>query len=510
MGNEHTKHRRRKGKEKGNEGIGSNCRYESGEEFSDAAEGGENNLGAAGEPEEMHGQQLHNSSTQSSCSSNGTKRDPEFSQDRSASISSRRRISRTERHLSMCAEISDAVRLALDRQKEKTTQAENGFEQSQEEIYQAKEMFVPHSARASSSRSSIAVDYAPKVFESLRSLFGVSEGSYRISICEAALKGSGAGAGASGSLFFTSADNRYIIKSLPKAETVKLRGILKAYHQHMMKNNNSLLPKFYGLYKLRAGRRWMRVVVMNNVFFTPLKIHEKYDLKGSKVNRHVSEAKQQAHTDRGEVAVLKDSDLNTSVWLTNAEREMMIAQAHRDGQFLCSHGIMDYSLLLGIHKVSEEISDVHGARLNLENEGGVEGGGDSFDAYRDDAETYALLQDLKRMVSEASDESDLTYVVVKRKLIELHGGPTFESCKTEIKRILEKQVYAKRTLSRWHCHMGGMKAYAGRVRNKLSRVVVFVAIIDVLQQWNMGKKMEKFVKVCHRASCCSSVCFSFP
>tara|TARA_B100000780_G_C20662928_1_gene263909 strand:- start:10 stop:393 length:384 start_codon:yes stop_codon:yes gene_type:complete len=117
----------------------------------------------------------------------------------------------------------------------------------------------------------------------------------------------------------------------------------------MSKHNESLLPKFFGLYKLKLGKRWVRVVVMSNAFFTPLEVHQKYDLKGSTVNRSVSEKKQAAAAAEGDIAVLKDSDLSKAIWLTEKQRDDLLGQTHRDGQFLCSHGIMDYSLLLGIH-----------------------------------------------------------------------------------------------------------------------------------------------------------------
>jgi 1-phosphatidylinositol-4-phosphate 5-kinase len=47
-----------------------------------------------------------------------------------------------------------------------------------------------------------------------------------------------------------------------------------------MENGNTLLPRFFGLHRVKphAGRQ-VRFVVMGNVFATQKKIHERYDIK---------------------------------------------------------------------------------------------------------------------------------------------------------------------------------------------------------------------------------------
>ena len=125
----------------------------------------------------------------------------------------------------------------------------------------------------------------------------------------------------------------------------------------MHKHPNSLLPRFFGLYKLQVKKKWMRIVVMNNAFDTQLFVHQKYDLKGSTVSRNVSDKKQAAAAENGKTAVLKDSNLQTSILVSEKTRDEFILQVHKDGQFLCSHSIMDYSLLLGIHHVGKGNDD---------------------------------------------------------------------------------------------------------------------------------------------------------
>ncbi|MEQ2157481.1 Phosphatidylinositol 4-phosphate 5-kinase type-1 beta, partial [Goodea atripinnis] len=53
-------------------------------------------------------------------------------------------------------------------------------------------------------------------------------------------------------------------------------------------NPRTLLPKFYGLYCIQCGGVTLRVVVMNNVLPRAMKMHFKYDLKGSSYKRRAS------------------------------------------------------------------------------------------------------------------------------------------------------------------------------------------------------------------------------
>lgn len=49
-----------------------------------------------------------------------------------------------------------------------------------------------------------------------------------------------------------------------------------------MTNPHTLLPRFYGLCRVKPHKgEQVRFVVMANVFQTPKKVHERYDLKGT-------------------------------------------------------------------------------------------------------------------------------------------------------------------------------------------------------------------------------------
>ena len=102
--------------------------------------------------------------------------------------------------------------------------------------------------------------------------------------------------------FFFSHDRRFIIKTLKSAELPFFLKVLQSFFGHIVAQPDTLLPRFYGLYKLKLPRlSVIRVVVMNNLFYTPLSMDHQFDLKGSTVKRWVSDEEKAQGT-----SVLKD------------------------------------------------------------------------------------------------------------------------------------------------------------------------------------------------------------
>ena len=67
------------------------------------------------------------------------------------------------------------------------------------------------------SESVVFYDHAPTVFDTIRRSFGVSDEVYLKSLSEP-LEGGGTGDGASGMLFFHTADWKFVVKQVKKAE----------------------------------------------------------------------------------------------------------------------------------------------------------------------------------------------------------------------------------------------------------------------------------------------------
>uniref|UniRef100_A0A2K5YKB8 Phosphatidylinositol-4-phosphate 5-kinase type 1 alpha n=1 Tax=Mandrillus leucophaeus TaxID=9568 RepID=A0A2K5YKB8_MANLE len=130
--------------------------------------------------------------------------------------------------------------------------------------------------------------YAPVAFRYFRELFGIRPDDYLYSLCSEPLIEL-CSSGASGSLFYVSSDDEFIIKTVQHKEAEFLQKLLPGYYMNLNQNPRTLLPKFYGLYCVQAGGKNIRIVVMNNLLPRSVKMHIKYDLKGSTYKRRASQ-----------------------------------------------------------------------------------------------------------------------------------------------------------------------------------------------------------------------------
>lgn len=94
--------------------------------------------------------------------------------------------------------------------------------------------------------------------------------------------------GASGSIFYLSHDDEFIMKTVLHKECEFLQKLLPGYYMNLNQNPRTLLPKFFGLFNYICNAKNVRLVVMNNLLPSSIKMHQKYDLKGSTYKRKVS------------------------------------------------------------------------------------------------------------------------------------------------------------------------------------------------------------------------------
>ncbi|CAN1305466.1 Phosphatidylinositol 4-phosphate 5-kinase 7 [Linum perenne] len=186
-------------------------------------------------------------------------------------------------------------------------------------------------------------DYCPMVFRNLREMFKLDAAEYMMSICGDDGLTELSSPGKSGSIFYLSHDDRFVIKTLTKSELKTLLRMLPKYYCHVGKHENTLITKFFGVHRitLRGGRK-VRFVVMGNMFCTELRIHRRYDLKGSSHGRCTDKNKIKEGT------TLKDLDLDYEFHMDKC-RNYLNEQLQLDSKFLESQNIIDYSLLLGLH-----------------------------------------------------------------------------------------------------------------------------------------------------------------
>ncbi|PON98771.1 Phosphatidylinositol-4-phosphate 5-kinase [Trema orientale] len=191
-------------------------------------------------------------------------------------------------------------------------------------------------------------DYCPVVFRTLRKLFKVDPADYMISICGNDALRELSSPGKSGSFFYLTNDDRYMIKTMKKAEVKVLLRMLPAYYKHVRAFENTLVTKFYGLHCVKltgATQKKVRFVIMGNLFCSEYHIHRRFDLKGSSHGRLTD--KPEAEIDA--TTTLKDLDLNYIFLLHNVWFQDFCRQVDRDCDFLEQERIMDYSLLVGLH-----------------------------------------------------------------------------------------------------------------------------------------------------------------
>ena len=206
-------------------------------------------------------------------------------------------------------------------------------------------------------------DYAPCVFSRIRALMGVTPELYLESLCSGLSFIDFIANSRSGQFFFYSFDGVFMIKTVRQDEKDFLLKLLPGYYKHLLKHavrpdddadaaaasffpngNASLLTRFYGLHctKLKHLRRKVHFVVMSSIYGANTSSRmTQFDLKGSLYHR----------TAGPEDKVLKDRDAldrRVKLRVDKAKADALLDSARHDAAFLARHGVMDYSLLVGI------------------------------------------------------------------------------------------------------------------------------------------------------------------
>ena len=194
------------------------------------------------------------------------------------------------------------------------------------------------------------VEYAPKIFSFLRQLDKISEEMIIKSMLPMNNKtGIKETEGKGGSFFINSDDYEFIMKTITENEKkIMIKLLQNKMVDYFRTNNNSIICRIYGVYSIsiKTGlyqNEEIYFILMKNVigsFYDNLLC--KYDLKGSVFNRKV----QYENVDK---KVLKDINFNEveEIFLLNKnDSKKLLEIVEKDSNFLCSSGIMDYSLLV--------------------------------------------------------------------------------------------------------------------------------------------------------------------
>ncbi|KAL2716720.1 phosphatidylinositol 4-phosphate 5-kinase type-1 alpha isoform X3 [Vespula squamosa] len=312
-------------------------------------------------------------------------------------------------------------------------------------------------------------NYAPIAFRYFRDLFGIQPDDFLMSMCSAPLREL-SNPGASGSIFYLTEDDEFIIKTVQHKEGEFLQTLLPGYYMNLNQNPRTLLPKFFGLYCYRCNSKNVRLVAMNNLLPSSVKLHQKYDLKGSTYKRKASKMERSKSS-----PTYKDLDFmehhQEGIFLEADTYNALVKTIQRDCRVLESFKIMDYSLLVGIHNLDQaarekaqeqrisasaddEIGDVAG-----------EGGGAFIQTDRErDREDRIGATALNRSRS------------INRQRLVAHST-AMESIQAESEPIDEEDDVPS---------PGGIPARNARGE----RLLLFLGIIDILQSYRLKKKLE--------------------
>lgn len=320
-----------------------------------------------------------------------------------------------------------------------------------------------------------------------------------------------------------------------------------SYYAHLRANPDTLLSRIYGLYRLTIGDVVCRFVVMGNIFNASLRIDTRFDLKGSTVGRTVGPDVDLRNTRQ----VLKDLDfieVGARVDVGPVIAPRLLAQIDADSAFLQAQGIIDYSLLVGVHKrdrgsivVEAELTHfVEQQKKKIEKaveggvgegvgggasvcstpvgdkvEGGVEGGpaAEHQNQQHDDSRVGKVGGDADSIsaspstssVASTSSPAPSSGIVQRGSLAKLLGtlrrsvgggraapslsaATSFPEDDAQVPRMTRQSVFAMDD--------GGMASFAedGHGSVLIGEQVVFVGIIDILIAYEALKQGEHYLK----------------
>ncbi|KAK7504470.1 hypothetical protein BaRGS_00004336 [Batillaria attramentaria] len=152
----------------------------------------------------------------------------------------------------------------------------------------------------------------------------------------------------SGQDFFLSHDKRYLIKTNTRKDVKFFLSIIAEYLQHFVSYPHSLLVKYIGCYSIKLPhKRKVYFLVMQNIFYPPDRIEDRFDVKGCTAGRYQRPSPPGSHA----INVLKDQNFFQEELELGTQKEWFLDQIKADTTFLRNLNVMDYSLLVARQKL---------------------------------------------------------------------------------------------------------------------------------------------------------------
>ncbi|XP_017776740.1 PREDICTED: phosphatidylinositol 4-phosphate 5-kinase type-1 alpha isoform X4 [Nicrophorus vespilloides] len=313
-------------------------------------------------------------------------------------------------------------------------------------------------------------NYAPIAFRYFRDLFGIQPDDFLMSMCSSPLREL-SNPGASGSIFYLTDDDEFIIKTVQHKEGEFLQKLLAGYYMNLNQNPRTLLPKFFGLYCYQCNSKNVRLVVMNNLLPSFVTLHMKYDLKGSTYKRKASKAERQKRS-----PTYKDLDFMEhhpdGILMEADTYSALVKTIQRDCRVLESFKIMDYSLLVGVHNLDQAQKEKAEKRSQDNLDEVPEEDGDAGS----DPNSAILHNEREREREDRIGAAALNRSrSINRQRLVAHST-AMESIQAESEPIDEEDDVPH----------GGIPAR----NSKGERLLLYIGIIDILQSYRLRKKLE--------------------
>ncbi|XP_077484417.1 phosphatidylinositol 4-phosphate 5-kinase type-1 alpha-like isoform X10 [Amblyomma americanum] len=299
--------------------------------------------------------------------------------------------------------------------------------------------------------------YAPVAFRYFRDLFSIKTEDFLMSLCHEPMREL-TNPGASGSVFYLTNDDEFIIKTVQHKEAEFLQNLLPGYYMNLNQNPRTLLPKFYGLYCYQCGGKNVRVVLMNNLLPSVVPMHQKYDLKGSTYKRKASK-----HERGKRSPTFKDLDFlehhPDGILLEADTYNALIKTIQRDCRVLESFKIMDYSLLVGIHNIDQAARE------------------------RTEQQPPGAKEEAKLNSAGSDEDSGFKPTgsgLTRSKSVNRQRLANFSTAMESIQADVEPIDHDEDVPT------GGIPAR----NSKGERLLLFIGVIDILQSYRLKKKLE--------------------
>ncbi|CAF3682430.1 unnamed protein product [Rotaria socialis] len=306
--------------------------------------------------------------------------------------------------------------------------------------------------------------YGIDLFYTLMNIYDIQPTTLRSHICQGELREI-VNPSSSGSLLYLTSDALFLIKTVRDYDAKFIQQkFLNEYCQYVTSTPATFIAKLFGCFGyipylsqqkgITVDSFTLRFAIFSNFIPTNIVIHEKYDLKGSSYKRDASATEKQKTS-----ATFKDNDFRDihpeGLTLPKSVYYLLKDVITRDVEFLQKLNVMDYSLLLTVHNMDNQVKPTRIGTL----ESLISNARDAF------------LVGMAQQVDQLDEEKSKTPLKFKNPMETLGVGhkemSTFDA--ENAKKI------------------GGIPA----INEKGEWVLLFFGIIDILQTFDICKVMQR-------------------